>query len=224
MDKTEWESLITCTYCKNKYDTPIILPCFETICRKDLKILCTKSLDRFYCIFCNDLHQMPDNGFKEDKKMLKLLKLNLEELDLSQLEKHKRAKETCKQLEKDLEEMSLMIAKPVDYLHDYFSSLKNKIDLKREELKQEIDKKYESMIKELNLFQLSCLEGLRSSSSLGLNDESIILRQKLDKWNTLLDKISLDEKNWESIESQAKESNDQVKKKIDFYRGKNFTK
>lgn len=73
---------MTCGYCKNFYEQPIILPCHETICRKDLDHLWnydeikmqnepTRSV---HCPFCNAGHQEPVSGFPEDKKTQAFLK------------------------------------------------------------------------------------------------------------------------------------------------------
>lgn len=71
-------SAMTCGYCKSFYEQPIILPCHETICRKDLANLYTKSDDTkirsVKCPFCPNLHEEPVSGFAEDKKTQAVLK------------------------------------------------------------------------------------------------------------------------------------------------------
>ena len=71
-------SAMTCGYCKSFYEQPIILPCHETICRKDLDHLWMHREDSLtrgvQCPFCSAVHQEPASGFPEDKKTQAFLK------------------------------------------------------------------------------------------------------------------------------------------------------
>jgi hypothetical protein len=76
----EFHSLFNCNYCKKLLENPILLPCGESLCKKDLCELCVID-DRFKCPFCEKEHIQPFDGFPLDKRMQKMIDLKVNQLD-----------------------------------------------------------------------------------------------------------------------------------------------
>ena len=71
------EKFLFCSFCNNKFDHPILLPCNESICFKHVEeIESNKSID---CPICSECHTIPENGFPPDAKRELLLSVNIKQ-------------------------------------------------------------------------------------------------------------------------------------------------
>ena len=55
-----------------------------------------------------------------------------------------------------LNQFELIYKDPADYVNDYFSNLRNQIDIERERIKLEVDKIALSLIEKINDFEIKC--------------------------------------------------------------------
>ena len=53
---------IDCNFCQGIFEQPIVLPCGEVICGKDVLLL-SDNCATFECFYCDDKHTRPENGF-----------------------------------------------------------------------------------------------------------------------------------------------------------------
>jgi hypothetical protein len=68
---------ITCQLCSNAYTDPRILPCGETACNDCIEHLADTQND-FTCVFCQQKHSLPKEGFLVNRILLKLIKAKAE--------------------------------------------------------------------------------------------------------------------------------------------------
>ena len=61
-----------------------------------------------------------------------------------------------------INESELLISDPESYIYDYFYKLRNKIDLHKEQLIQDIEQKYERIIDELKEIETKCKQNALS--------------------------------------------------------------
>jgi hypothetical protein len=215
MNLKELENLTKCSLCKKIYEIPIILPCSERICHKDLNWLLDHKSNRFECFFCDEEHCLPEKGFRVDQKLNELINMKLYKLDLSKLEKNRLARLSCEKLHSDIVELKRLSEQPSLYLNEYFAQLRNEIDLKREQFKQRIEVIYKQMLDEVKEFEEECLSrmsGLECGSQEKVH-EFEEMEDKVKKWNEILDVFEFDEKNWDAIRTQAEVMSKDLEKK-----------
>jgi hypothetical protein len=132
--------------CKMFLDQPINLPCGFMVCKKHIDNETNKS---FKCEFCNGEHSIPENGFIINKKLADCIKSKLHLTG-----QHKEASD----LFDDLDEMISGLEKidPAEYVYDFFKSIRDRIDLHREIMINQINTKSEQFIKILNELEKEC--------------------------------------------------------------------
>ncbi len=146
-------------------------------------------------------HIVPEGNFPANKAITKLLKINLDKLNRGEV--FKNAKLSFDQLTQKLESFELINKDPAYFIDEYFSDIINKIDVKKEELKMEIDSYYEKSIQELNAIKKECIE-ISGQHKFISNDEIKILRNEVDQFDKNLKMLDLAETNWKEIEIKSK--------------------
>lgn len=125
----KFEDDLYCEICKNKIkDISICLPCGFLVCEKHLRI----DFAQVNCFVCEN-HQINIQeclNMPRNKKKLDKIKLNKEKSELdAKIEKFKQIK-----------------LDPVQFVNENFQDMLQKIDLKREELKMQIDNRYNELL------------------------------------------------------------------------------
>ena len=142
----ELKELTKCTHCNETFDVPMVLPCFELICKRHIENNEFKTNNDGFikCPFCNDEHQIPE---KIDLRIKKLIDLEVNKIDLGK--KYSLAKQELMSLDQLVKEFELLNNEPESFIYDYFLEIKTKVNLRREELKEIIDLKYEAIMDDL---------------------------------------------------------------------------
>jgi hypothetical protein len=139
-----FKSSFTCDFegCGKYLDSPVTLPCGFTICLQHIE-----NRINFECSKCKIEHKSIDeNGFRINYKLSDIINYN-HHLD----GKHKEVKVLYDKLESSVNEFKKSnLADPDTFIYDYFSNLRNQIDLHREEMMRKINKKSEKILKELS--------------------------------------------------------------------------
>ena len=63
----QFHKLFTCKACFMILEAPVVLPCGEIICKKDVEELFPGS-----CFHCSQKHAIPDEGFPSEKRLEKM--------------------------------------------------------------------------------------------------------------------------------------------------------
>ena len=174
-DFLDLNEIFSCNYCNFTLDSPVILPCSETICQMHVKEM-KKKCKKIKCFFCNKKHKIPKGGFPNDKRMAKLIARKFHEMDLG--EAHKRAVSSCKQLEQMIDKVENLKKDPENFIDEYFNKIINEIDLFREESKLKIDRCHESCFNEIQMLKKDCL--------MSLNKELTTQNQDTEKFESYL--------------------------------------
>ena len=87
-------------------------------------------------------------------------------------------------IEKNLHEIGLIQADPDSYVYDYFEEIKRQVDLRRENLKQEIDEYSEKLIGQINKTQAECRELAQKVNVINSQIEEL-----KDEMNKFLDEL-----------------------------------
>jgi hypothetical protein len=130
---------LTCKICQKYFLNPVLLPCYNNICEEHVN-----ELQSYKCDFCQENHQVPQNGFILNRPFIVLMKTNLH--------LNERTKTAQKQID-DLDilnkEIDLIAKHPEDFVYSYFAMEKNKIDLRREILISKINDISDQMINKI---------------------------------------------------------------------------
>ena len=133
---------LTCQYCKNIYNHPIILGCcFESICKHHIEELVDSST-KFKCPLC---HQENTNtNFKANKLIEELIKR-----DLHQFKINPNNERVLNDLKTAIQNLETELKDPENIIYEQISELKRQVDLDRERIKSEIDTLADGFIQQL---------------------------------------------------------------------------
>jgi DNA repair exonuclease SbcCD ATPase subunit len=152
----ELTDVFNCSYCKNQFVEPVILPCYESICDRDLNKLLNMH-NKFICPFCDNEHSKPENGFQSDKKLKRLLDLELNKLNFDLiLPNFSECKKDLKYLDEKINDIEMISNDATHYIYCYFERIINQVDLQREQLKEAIDIHSEDLIQHIKSIRQEC--------------------------------------------------------------------
>ena len=176
--------ILVCQKCKSKYDEPCLLPCGETICSSCCKTVDTSNLNNSFnqieCMFCNENHVIPENGFIKNKLISKLLQIKSNEFSVEN---------DLERLEKNLEKINV-------YNDQIESSTKNPIDLIKIHctmLISEVNEAKERAIIEINNINKDIIQEIEKCKNNSLNNLEINMKKLVDmkpKMNNLYKNLS----------------------------------
>lgn len=140
---------VKCIQCKCILQSPIILPCYRSVCEKHVP----KNGVKFYnCQACGQDHYIPENGYAPNDAVNLLIDLNLGE--------YKQAASACESLRTRIEQLEALKNEPRHEIDTAVDELKAQVRSRRDELVKEIETKSELIIVELDHYQSECVEAL----------------------------------------------------------------
>ena len=155
IEKDRMKRLIICKLCHETLEDPIILPCGKTICSKHL----LDEANNFKCGLFDNSHDKTTYKFAVNEELNELVQICDEYVNLNSIvlrKEYKLAKERCKHLNDLINESDLLAKDPSFYINNYFTKLRNEVDLSKEQLMKDIEQKYEQIINELNEIESKC--------------------------------------------------------------------
>ena len=170
---------IKCAICSEILESPVILPCTETICKKHVS---NQTNDVIRCEKCGVEHHIPANGFLPVPSLEAIIKSDIGHLDFGSV--HREAKKSCESVEEALKELQVLLKAPYVFTHEKISELKNSVQLKGEELKLLIDQEMKKLIDRLEEYEKQSKEYLSSNE---FKEESKKLDDELKTTQSYLD-------------------------------------
>lgn len=200
----QFSQAIKCRLCKCILDSPVLLPCCHSVCKKH-----EKERKHIACYECDVEYEIPSGGFAEQKDLALIIASGIFqkvcEIDLGP--EHKSAVKACKEMEKIIAEVEQLVKDPIFYVHERISELKMKIDLAREEFKWTIDEEAEVVLRKLQEYESECERNLKSIEILStVNEIESELNAKkldLDNWTRYLDNFKVDCKKFANIQNKC---------------------
>ena len=199
MDKIK--KAIKCSTCLQILQTPVILPCSHSICKKHVNE--KKSGDNVRCAKCGLDHEIPPNGYLLNEALCEIIEAQIGSIDFGSV--HKDAVESVDSLNRMIEDANQLIKDPSQYISEEIRRLKNEVQLKNEELKLTIDKETESLLNKLNQYQEKCNICLKtelySSEKRKLESKKDSYTANSATWTIELNEVRFDENKWMQIAS-----------------------
>lgn len=141
-----------CFECKEILQSPIILPCFKTVCNKHVPKQGT-----FFCKPCQRHHFVPINGFAPNMAMKDLVD--------SRLPEYKRALGSCELVKSTIGRLERLKNEPGCLIEEIIGELKDRIRLRRQELIEEVEDRFDQELIELEMYERECAASLASLST-----------------------------------------------------------
>lgn len=195
---------IKCFHCKKTLESPVLLPCGESICRHHIN----EQDKEFFCVSCTSNHPIPSGGFYPMKALENIIKTQIERIDLGV--PHNDAYKSCKKLETILGDIDLLKKDPFYFINESINEIRNDVEIKREELKLKIDLEANRIVQELNAYEQTCKTHLENSDFVNRSSELETnvkeIKDKLSQWLDEFKTIDSNEEKWKCM----KENSDKI--------------
>jgi WD40 repeat protein len=175
INNTDSEYICEFSECGKYLKEPITLACGDMICKHHVD----DNTTTLRCPICKEDFIVPEEGFRINRKMNEILIKN------SHLTgKHKEVKSTFDQLEIAIEKFRKSnLSKPDLFIHDYFSQIRNKVDIHREQMIDNIHKRSEHILNRLSQLEQECYQNQARKENLHFQEAEVNelneLREKL---------------------------------------------
>ena len=190
---------IKCTRCKEIFKLPVSLPCGHCICKHHVNQAVESNANKqIDCFICSETYDIPINGFAPNRPLESLLEKEIDSINLG--DKYNSARDKCEQLERMLEHFIRIRNDPEVEISAVIKDLKNMVDLRREEMKEEIDKESLEMIEKLDEFEKECKSNAESMKSDSELDKKLkTWSNDLKQWQQSLNSFKRNANKWKAI-------------------------
>lgn len=196
--------------CKLYLENPIILPCGSTICRSHVEIYTHK----FECFVCKNEHLIPPDGFPLNKALQNII--NQEALFV---QVRKDLFKSFKKIELILKEHESIDS--TELIYDYFANLRNKVDLHRDQMIEQIHKQSDQILRQLkyqeDIFNLN-------SKSLSKIDLNKLKNEYISIWKFQLRNPSLTENEMKIFLNEIDDKANMIQMDIQKYKNDSLIK
>ena len=195
--------LFHCQFCYELFKEPILLPCGATVCRKDLKNFKSNKPSLIECFFCQQEHVRTTNDYPIVKQIVDLMDIGGHSISLGETWNNGRS--LLKDFDLKLSELEHINAKSDTYLNGFFEDIIDQIDLRREQMKIEIDTHFNEILDEIKKLKADCeiqIKSIETDSSLQKEIEASKI--KLNQWVSTYDTLVLNEKQRDRIILETK--------------------
>lgn len=197
---------VKCVNCKKVLESPVLLPCSHSICRKHTLDAKGSSI---FCNKCGNEHTIPQiSGFPHNEALADIISAQIATLDLGL--GHNEAKQSCATLDELLTKIEQILQDPFNFTYEAINYLKNVVQLKGEEMKFKIDEKMNGLIGKLEDYKQECKKGLSTAEyvekSEALGRDKDVARDELEKWEDILNEIKVNEQEWRRIKSESEKA------------------
>jgi hypothetical protein len=157
--------VLNCKWCHELLDTPIILPCYQTVCEKHethfrdgVEPGCNGMLPT--CKLCDQVHKLRNENdhFPANTIVQTLLEKEIKKLSFGV--EYEKALSSLDELKDGLSHFEETIKNPDEIISTYFQDMRSEVGLIREELIERIDKCTEAVLVDVNKYEEECKANL----------------------------------------------------------------
>lgn len=193
---------IKCVNCGLILKSPVLLPCGHSICKHHAeKNYAQKQIN---CLKCGRYHTLTKDGLPENESLTEIIATQVHAIDLG--EAYKFAKKNFENFEDFIKHVDLVLADPSFQTCEEIDYMKNKVLLKREELKLQIDQETDKLINKFDSYLVKFKEKLKSKAfkkkSNHLSDKKRSATAKMDDFKNRFNQVILDEMCWRNTSTE----------------------
>ena len=165
-----------------------------------------------YCSVCDLAHEIPTNGgFTRILFLEQLIEKNIDSIDFGN--EYNAAYRKIKQFSDLFERFEKLKTDPEFAIHNKISEMKAEIDLRREEMKIQIDEEALTLIEQLEEYESDCKSNIISiKAEIEKNYKLNEWKEDLNRWREQMNTFKKDIELWKKIFEEASSKNDQMKK------------
>ena len=207
------KKILDCDICNNILIEPISLSCGYTVCKAHFdKLILETGVKNITCLVCHDDHTVPDKGFVVNKGIQNLLDMELNFLETSTA--YKQCNDELVRANVHMNKLGLSETNAEFYIDEYFQNLKRQVDLRRENLKLEIDDISDSIIKSIETSQANLIESRKICKPFTPNIQK--LKEELDELTQMF-KLVFNDNEFQDIKEKLTILGDELNRTIDNY-------
>jgi hypothetical protein len=169
------KNLFDCDICDKLLIDPIVLPCGNVVCKKHIEI------NNFICIKCQKEHVIPENGYKVNSRIQKLLDIRLNTLKRSTV--FNDCNKLIEQAIENIIKVESLENNSEAYIVEYFEDIKRQVDLRRDSLKLKIDNISNNVIKSIEKTQANLINVSKEVKSPNIDKVKEELDEQMKKIN-----------------------------------------
>ena len=215
----QFKNLFNCSLCNEILVSPVTIACGNNVCKRHLdqilESLSNSEKQSFKCQLCHNVHSLSINDLIINKQIQNIL-----DTEFYKMKININCFEECKQTLEDTNETFSMfesISKdPESHIYEYFQEIKNKVDIRREELKAKIDTYSDDILKSIDLKRLSCIK--LSSNFNQTASEIEQLKKELDELFKQFNNFEINQNKYETLKRNADILKDKFAQKVIVYK------
>ena len=204
---------IHCSKCDKRIETPVVLPCGHSTCKKHTTITHTQT--QVICPNPECQKAYPCGEFPINHSLVNIIAAKIGSINFG--EEHRQARENCREMEDKLKECEELLNNPKTFIQQDIESLKNRIDERGEFLKQSIDETIDNLKNDLLDYEGKCIENLKAKNfAKNYSDfESFYdaLKSDVAEWKEILNDLEMDPEKVKTINEMSNRSIDLLQEK-----------
>lgn len=193
------KSLFDCCVCNKLLVEPITFVCGNNVCKAHIDEQLESGENKYQCDLCQEKHNVPEKGFVINKQIQKALDIQFNTLKLSPI--FEECKKTIEETSEIASRIDSLSKDPNNYIYEYFNDIKSKVDLRREELKLNIDQYSDELIKSIEETRLKCTKLSNQVREITSNFEKS--KNELEDLRSRFDTFEINDKKYEEIKISA---------------------
>ena len=203
--------LFDCDLCHELLVDPITLVCGNNACKKHIDM--PKETTSFKCGICHDEHLIPKRGFALNKRMQDGLEIQLNALKL--VPAYDECKVEIQKANENVDKIESLRKNSEIYIYEYFEDIKRQVDIRRENLKNQIDKYSDEVIQLIEKSQLNYIQLSKEANVITANIDEY--KESLDYFIYQFDTLDINDKKFENIKISISVLNNNFKDIISNY-------
>jgi WD40 repeat protein len=187
--------------CRLYLNNPIMLPCGSTICQNHVD---QNEKEKHKCSICQEDHPIPENGFPLNKAIIKIIAngCHLKHSHRNILDSIQRFDDFVK-LHESFDSFNL--------IYNFFSNLRNQVDLHRDQLTEKINEKSDKILSELKIQEEIFKKNAQNLKTINLDE---LKEQKLE-WLTKSRNPYLERNDLNTLTDHIVKTNQTIKNEIE---------
>ena len=197
---------LKCFNCREILSNPVLLSCGHMICQKDTQF----DDDKVLCSECGIDHE--NKCFVVVKGFADLIEANLASFDFGT--QHKQTRESCDKLKNLVDKNDTLLNDLNYHIHEEIGLLKNRIMLRSEQLKKQIDEITQEMLDGLDKYEGECKIRCGETAN-GTNFKNMMeklkeknedAKKKWNEWSKILNELKYDEEKCKIIQKDCEKN------------------
>jgi hypothetical protein len=178
----EIEDSIKCSECNRVLETPILLPCGDSICQKHI---INADHKEYCCRLCHTIIRTQERVFPINKALAKIINTRIQKIKLTS--EYEYAYSSCKKLKRVVDDFNLLRQKPYHFIDQVIEPLVAETNVIREDFKRKIDAKADELVDKVRVYSNECKSKVNSLEIIKEMEGDVDAKvREMDAWRTAL--------------------------------------